>query len=80
MALKTFLRKLAGKAGDASRSKRGAKSHVNTKRNKRAASKAVRSSNWDMSDPFAYQEMNSVYGEPETESADDHITRRYHDE
>jgi len=42
MSLRAFFRKIAGRAGQATRSKRGAKSHVNTKANKRAASKAVR--------------------------------------
>ena len=40
--MKAWLRKIAGKGGKASRSKRGASSHVNTRRNKRASNKAVR--------------------------------------
>jgi hypothetical protein len=44
MSLRSFIRKIAGRAGNASRSKRGANSHVNTQANKRAASKAVRQS------------------------------------
>lgn len=79
MSLRSFFRKIAGRGGNASRSSRGAKSHVNTKRNKRAASKAVRTCDWDQSDPFAYQEMMSVYTDEPIESADDHITRRFHD-
>jgi len=42
MSLRAFFRKIAGRAGQATRSKRGAKSHVNTKRNKRASNKAIR--------------------------------------
>ena len=44
MSIRSFFRKIAGRAGAASRSKRGANSHVNTQANKRAASKAVRCS------------------------------------
>lgn len=57
MSLRAFFRKIAGRAGNASRSKRGANSHVNTKRNKRAASKAVRSCSYAESDPFAFEQM-----------------------
>ena len=42
MSIRAFIRKIAGRAGKASRSNRGANSHVNTQANKRAASKAVR--------------------------------------
>jgi hypothetical protein len=42
MSIRSFMRKLAGRAGKASPTKRGAHSHVNTKRNKRASSKAQR--------------------------------------
>jgi hypothetical protein len=42
MTIRAYLRKLAGRAGKASHSKRGAHSHVNTKRNKQASQKAVR--------------------------------------
>lgn len=39
---KAYLRKLGGRYGNATHSKRGRSSHVNTKRNKRAASKGIR--------------------------------------
>ena len=42
MSIRSFIRKIAGRTGKASRSNRGANSHVNTQANKRAASKAVR--------------------------------------
>lgn len=42
MSLRAFIRKIAGQAGKASRSKRGASSHVNTRLNKRRSHKAVR--------------------------------------
>lgn len=42
MSIRNFLKKLAGRAGKASRSKRGASSHVNTAANKQHANKAVR--------------------------------------
>lgn len=44
MGMRSYMKKLMGRVGGASRSKRGACSHVNTKRNKRAASKAGRCS------------------------------------
>ena len=44
MSIRAFIRKIAGRAGKASRSNRGANSHVNTQANKRAANKAVRQS------------------------------------
>jgi len=44
MSIRSFMKKLAGRAGKASHSKRGANSHVNTKRNKRASGKALRAS------------------------------------
>lgn len=42
MSLRSYLRKIAGRVAGASRSKRGANSHVNTKKAKRQASKAYR--------------------------------------
>lgn len=52
------MRKLAGHAGKASRSKRGASSHVNTRANKRAAHKYDRTFYEDHHlDPFAYDEL-----------------------
>lgn len=55
MSLRSFFRKIAGRAGQASRSHRGAKSHVNTKSNKRAASKAVRVCDYAQADdPIIY--------------------------
>ena len=42
MSIRSFWKKIAGRAGKASRSTRGAHSHVNTRRNKRASSKALR--------------------------------------
>lgn len=61
--MRNFFRKIAGRAGKASRGKRGANSHVNTKRNKRAASKAVRHSE---ADPFAYDDVPMLlYNEEE---------------
>ena len=39
---RSVLKAIGGRAGNASRAKRGANSHVNTKSNKRAANKAVR--------------------------------------
>jgi hypothetical protein len=44
MSYKHLMRRLMGRAGKASRSKRGAYSHVNTRRNKRASHKALRRS------------------------------------
>ena len=42
MSLRSYLKKLAGRAGNASRAHKAAGSHVNTKENKRAAVKAQR--------------------------------------
>jgi hypothetical protein len=42
MSFRSFIRKIAGRAGKATRSNKGAKSHINTKRNKRAGNKAIR--------------------------------------
>ena len=55
MSLRSFFRKIAGRAGNASRAHRGANSHVNTKSNKRAASKAVRVCKYAQADdPIIY--------------------------
>lgn len=42
MSLRNFFKKIRGNKGHASRSKKGAGSHVNTRKNKRAANKGDR--------------------------------------
>ena len=56
MSVRSFFRKLAGRAGKASRGKRGASSHVNKASNKRAANKYIRRRTECMRelDTFAY--------------------------